>query len=50
MVDESADCSVKKLLAVSIHYFSKKRSSIVTTFLGLFELLAGDSETLVKAV
>ncbi len=50
MVDESTDISVKKLLAVSVRYFSVKFSSIVTTYLGVTELEQGDAFGLVDGL
>ena len=42
LIDESADISVTKLLAVCVIYFSQTKFCIVSTFLGMVELEEGN--------
>ncbi len=50
LVDEATDLSVKKLLGVSVIYYSKKMKKIVTTYLNLIELESADACGLEEAV
>lgn len=38
IVDEVTDCSITKFMGICIRYFSKKRSEMVTDFLGLVQV------------
>ncbi|KAJ8914027.1 hypothetical protein NQ315_012051 [Exocentrus adspersus] len=50
LIDESTDISVTKYLGVSIIYFSKPLSKIVTTCLGLWELETADAEGITNTI
>lgn len=49
-LDESTDVSVSKYIGVVIRYFSDSKQTIVSTFLGLFELEGGDARSIARAV
>lgn len=50
LLDESTDVSVSKYLGVVIRYFSAKKRTLVSTFLGLAELEAGDAKSIATAI
>jgi hypothetical protein len=50
LLDESTDVSVSTYLGVVIRYFSAKKRTGVSTFLGLVELEGGDARSIAKAV
>ncbi|XP_077357277.1 uncharacterized protein LOC144004157 [Festucalex cinctus] len=50
LLDESSDVVVSKYLGVAIQYFSTKKGTVVSTFLGMIELEAGDPRSITKAL
>ncbi|XP_015377532.1 PREDICTED: uncharacterized protein LOC107171790 [Diuraphis noxia] len=50
LVDESTDISVTKFLGIVIIYYSTLKRTIVTTFLGLEELMEGNALAIVNAI
>lgn len=50
LLDKSTDVSVSKYLGVVIRYFGAKKRTLVSTFLGLVELGAGDAKSIIKAI
>ncbi|XP_053951233.1 uncharacterized protein LOC128858736 [Anastrepha ludens] len=50
LLDESTDISVEKILGVAICYFSKSKWDVVSTFLGLEQIDAGDAISIADAV
>lgn len=50
LLDESTDISVSKYLGVVIRYFSEIKTQVVSTYLGLIELAAGDARAIVTAL
>ena len=49
-IDESTDISVVKLLGISVRYFSRNLSKVVSTFLGIVELERGDADSMVEGI
>jgi len=50
LVDESTDISVTKCLGIVIIYYSTLKSTIITTFLVLEELMEGNALAIVNAI
>lgn len=50
LIDESTDIVVLKYLGITIIYFSKSQSKIITTFLSLEELVECDAKSIVAAL
>ncbi|XP_077399768.1 uncharacterized protein LOC144034693 [Vanacampus margaritifer] len=50
LLDESSDVRVLKYLGVVIRYFSTKKGTVVSTFLGMIELEACDPKSIAKAL
>jgi hypothetical protein len=50
LIDESTDISVLKFLGISITYFNQDKGKIVSTYLSLVQLEAGDADAITHVV